>query len=202
VIPRPAGLPRAGERRPAPPDGPPAPAGLAAAPSVRTAALALLREALDGLPPSAGPWLRVESGDSPGRRLPLRGEQVLGRAPSAELRLPDPHLSRRHARVICTAGEVFLEDLGSRGGTLRNGRRLGSGRHALAPGDEIRAGATRLRLVPALPAGATGARSGAGPSCAGASRAGPSRAGTKGVAAGAAAVLLLAACALAAAALA
>jgi hypothetical protein len=180
VIAGPATLPPSGERRP--PDG--SPAG-------RAAARSLLREALAGAPPWAGPWLAVESGGAPGRRLRLGGEQVLGRAASAELRLPDPHLSRRHARITCASGEVFLEDLGSRGGTLRNGRRIGSGRHALAPGDEIRAGATRLRLMPSLAAGSVPAGPGAG----------ASRRGASG-AAGAAAVLFLAACALAAAALA
>jgi hypothetical protein len=118
--------------------------------STRAAAQALLRDALSGGRPSVGPWLVIAAGIATGRRLTLAGDQVLGRSPSASLRLEDPHLSRRHARVTCEGSDVAVEDLGSRSGTLRNGRRLPPGVHRLAPGDEIQAGATRLRLVASL----------------------------------------------------
>jgi hypothetical protein len=95
----------------------------------------------------------IESGTGAGRRLALSGDgQVLGRSLAAPLRLDDPHVSRRHARLTCRGGEVTVEDLGSRSGTLRNGRRLSRGAHRLAPGDEIAAGAVRLRLVAPLAA--------------------------------------------------
>jgi hypothetical protein len=120
---------------------------------LRAAAQALLRDALDGERPSLGPWLVVASGRSAGRRMPIAGEEVLGRSAAASLRLVDPHVSRRHARITSAGGEVALEDLGSRSGTRRNGRRLRRGVHRLAPGDEIDAGTTRLRLVGSLDAG-------------------------------------------------
>ena len=120
---------------------------------MRAVAQALLRDALDGEPPSLGPWLVVASGRSAGRRMPIAGEEVLGRSAEASLRLEDPHVSRRHARITSAGGEVALEDLGSCSGTRRNGRRLRRGVHRLAPGDEIEAGATRLRLVASLEVG-------------------------------------------------
>jgi hypothetical protein len=117
------------------------------------AALALLRDALAGERPSTGPWLVVANGREAGRRFPVTGDLVLGRSAAAGLRLADPHVSRRHARIACAGGRVELEDLGSRGGTFRNGSRLRRGVHRLAPGDEIEAGATRLRLVAPLDTG-------------------------------------------------
>ncbi|MBX9945371.1 MAG: FHA domain-containing protein, partial [Reyranella sp.] len=41
-----------------------------------------------------------------------------------ELSLPDPSVGRPHARLLCAAGRLGLEDLGSPGGTLVDGARL------------------------------------------------------------------------------
>lgn len=116
--------------------------------STRSIARELLRAALAGESPSLGPWLEVLDGPQAGRRVGLSAAQLLGRGPDAPFRVDDPHLSRRHARFSCSGGAMVVEDLGSKNGTLRNGRRLEKGPNALAPGDEIAAGATRLRLVP------------------------------------------------------
>lgn len=49
--------------------------------------------------------------------------QVLGRAPSAKIRVPASfrHVSRLHAEFSAEKGNVFLRDLGSRTGTQVNG---------------------------------------------------------------------------------
>jgi hypothetical protein len=86
-----------------------------------------------------------------GREIVLReGENVLGRAPEATAWIDDDAVSRRHARVLLSAGAATLEDLGSKNGTFLNGRRL-EAPAPLADRDEIRIGAARmvLRILPA-----------------------------------------------------
>jgi len=86
-----------------------------------------------------------------GREVPLAsGENVLGRVPEAVVWIADPAVSRRHARILLDARGATLEDLGSKNGTLLNGRRLAAPA-PLADGDEIGLGAARLtlRVVPA-----------------------------------------------------
>lgn len=58
-------------------------------------------------------------------------------------------LSRRHARIFCEGGEVYVADLGSRNGTTVNGVELRERTSRLMDGDEIRFGhalAYRVRL--------------------------------------------------------
>jgi len=115
-------------------------------PGTRELALQLLRAALRGEAPSLGPWLLVVAGPDRPARLALSGVHVLGRGETSDLRLSDPCLSRRHARLSASGAEVRVEDLGGRNGTRVNGRRLRPGAHALRPGDEVAAG-----LDPAAP---------------------------------------------------
>ncbi len=49
---------------------------------------------------------------------------VVGRSSDAEIAVPDRSMSRRHARLFRKGGEWLAEDLGSRNGTLLNGRRI------------------------------------------------------------------------------
>ena len=49
-------------------------------------------------------------------------------------------LSRRHARIFFERGEYFISDLGSKNGTLVNGKRIGTEALALASGDELNFG--------------------------------------------------------------
>jgi serine phosphatase RsbU (regulator of sigma subunit) len=49
---------------------------------------------------------------------------IIGRSSDAAVSVPDRSMSRRHARLYRTAGEWLVEDLGSRNGTLLNGRRI------------------------------------------------------------------------------
>ena len=71
-----------------------------------------------------------------GRRI------LVGRAPTADLRIDDPRVSRLHARIEMRDDGVYVEDLGSRNGTMVNGV-VTDGRR-LAAGDEIRIGAASI----------------------------------------------------------
>jgi pSer/pThr/pTyr-binding forkhead associated (FHA) protein len=66
-------------------------------------------------------------------------DQILGRDAAADITLPDPAISRRHARLYCGADGVWLEDLGSTNGTYINGDRL-TVPYRLRDGDEVRLG--------------------------------------------------------------
>jgi two-component system, NtrC family, response regulator AtoC len=76
-------------------------------------------------------------------RLPSSGEVVIGRSESAELRLDDGSVSRRHARLVLEGDGAILTDLGSHNGTYVNRIRI-TGRHALHPNDVIRIHRTTL----------------------------------------------------------
>lgn len=82
-------------------------------------------------------------GAAPGRekiRL-ARARTVFGRT-DADVDLDDPGVSRRHFQVEAMGREFFLRDLGSRHGTLLNGRKV---RYMeILPGDEVQAGGTVL----------------------------------------------------------
>jgi hypothetical protein len=107
----------------------------------RAAAGALLAGAVH-----AGPSLVVLTGPAAGARAPLRGTVVLGRGRRARLRLPDPQVSRRHARVRLRGGRAVVEDLGSKNGLRVNGVRVERRPVALAPGDVLALGGTAVAL--------------------------------------------------------
>ena len=64
------------------------------------------------------------------------GENLIGRGMDATIRIDNPEVSRHHARLTVAGDTVTLEDLGSKNGTHRNGRRL-TGPDQLVDGDEI-----------------------------------------------------------------
>jgi hypothetical protein len=91
----------------------------------------------DGLPPAAGPRyvLFVH-----GREHPLaEGTTVVGRDGDCGIVVHDALVSRHHFRVVVDARGAFVEDLGSRNGTWRNGEKVG-GAVEVRDGDEIRVG--------------------------------------------------------------
>src|SRR5689334_10048890 len=53
--------------------------------------------------------------------LPRSGDVVVGRCEDVDLRLSDPSVSRRHARIAMRAGAAHVTDLGSQNGTRVNG---------------------------------------------------------------------------------
>lgn len=72
-----------------------------------------------------------------GREIALvEGENIIGRGPDATVRIENSEVSRRHALLTVAGDTVKLEDLGSKNGTHRNGRRL-TEPVRLADGDEI-----------------------------------------------------------------
>jgi hypothetical protein len=82
---------------------------------------------------------------SDGTRIALRDGLRLGRAPDNDLVLRDRRVSRRHARIVATAGGWAIEDAGSSNGTFVDGRR--TERAQLVPGSTITLGDTQLRVL-------------------------------------------------------
>lgn len=74
------------------------------------------------------------------RRIELApGELVIGRDPSCTVHIDVPGVSRHHARIRVDSDAVTLEDLGSKNGTLRDGRPV-EGRLRLADQDRFQIG--------------------------------------------------------------
>jgi len=69
------------------------------------------------------PQLVVIAPDScRGHRIELTGEYMtVGREPTCDVRLDDPHVSRTHAAMQRRGNSVYVQDLGSSGGTFVNG---------------------------------------------------------------------------------
>jgi pSer/pThr/pTyr-binding forkhead associated (FHA) protein len=81
----------------------------------------------------------------PGQAIPLSVITGLGRAPSNTVVLSEPFASNEHARLYRRDGRWWLEDLGSRNGTLLNGERLHA-RAIVATGDLLGIGSVQLRI--------------------------------------------------------
>jgi hypothetical protein len=75
---------------------------------------------------------------SDSRTVPLPGDCVVGRSPSAALRIDAPHVSSEHARLRHRGGAWTVRDLGSRNGTWLDGARVPAGvPHALVQGSAL-----------------------------------------------------------------
>ena len=68
----------------------------------------------------------------------LAREIVIGREKPSTMVIPDPSLSRQHARFSMGSGGVVVEDLGSTNGTRYQGKRISQ--RALAPGEQVAMG--------------------------------------------------------------
>jgi DNA-binding winged helix-turn-helix (wHTH) protein len=68
-----------------------------------------------------------------------RGENLLGRDRHSVAWFDSPTVSRRHARIVVTADQAILEDLGSRNGTWIGGKRI-TGPVPLSDLDEVKLG--------------------------------------------------------------
>jgi hypothetical protein len=75
---------------------------------------------------------------------------IIGRGESADIRLDDGTVSRKHATILHTGDEFRIRDDGSANGTLLNGSRVLE--YALRNGDELLIGDVALRFVIELPA--------------------------------------------------
>jgi len=92
--------------------------------------------------------LRVVPADGdPFERVVAVESLRVGRSSRADLVVPDPLLSREHARLFLEEGLWFVEDLGSHNGTFLNGERV-VGRRAVRAGDVLALGGSSVTLRP------------------------------------------------------
>jgi DNA-binding winged helix-turn-helix (wHTH) protein len=75
----------------------------------------------------------------------VEGEHVLGRRPDASVWIESTSVSRRHARIVVSAGRAVLEDLGSKNGTYLRGTKLKEPSE-LTDGDVITIGSVVLNF--------------------------------------------------------
>ncbi|MFN6481087.1 FHA domain-containing protein [Nostoc sp. DedQUE07] len=70
---------------------------------------------------------------------PTRGEWLIGRSPDSDLILDSPDISRVHAKFFVKSGNYYFSDLGSRNGSIVNGKQAEKARpYSLSDGDIIR----------------------------------------------------------------
>ena len=95
-------------------------------------------------------WLSWERTD-----IPLaKGENIVGRDPGANARIDDSTISRRHARLVIGDKRSSIEDLGSKNGTLVNGKPAKEFVR-LSDGDVITVGSVTLIFRAILPGAST-----------------------------------------------
>jgi len=75
------------------------------------------------------------------------GKYVVGRDDRAEIIIPNPTVSTRHAEIAVNGDEVTVSDLGSSNGSFINGTRLeGSTAIRISPSDDIQFGSARVAI--------------------------------------------------------
>jgi pSer/pThr/pTyr-binding forkhead associated (FHA) protein len=89
--------------------------------------------------------LRGLAGGAFGRSYPLDRALTVGRSPECDIHIPDPGLSRVHARLVPGDDGVRIEDLDSTNGSFLNDHRVR--RETAGVGDEIAFDKVRFRLV-------------------------------------------------------
>jgi len=99
------------------------------------------------LPPGRGPRLAWRTDEGEIATHPIeRGWTRIGRSATADLRLDDPSVSRRHALVVAEPGKrLRVLDDRSLNGVLINGERVEWG--ALGDGDELAIGRYKLYVL-------------------------------------------------------
>jgi hypothetical protein len=96
--------------------------------------------------------LIVASGKSAGRTIAIkRNKLLIGRAEQCDVRPLSEEVSRRHCAITVGPAEVWVEDLGSRNGTLVNGVKI-TERTKVVDGDIVTVGSLELRVSCAAPA--------------------------------------------------
>lgn len=89
--------------------------------------------------------LRALDGILAGQSFPISPAGLsVGREQGRDLVLPDPTVSRRHARFVFEQGQLVLYDEGSTNGTFVNEQRIT--RQMLKPGDIVRIGQFRFQV--------------------------------------------------------
>jgi len=89
------------------------------------------------------PFLIILSGGDAGQMHKVTdGETVIGRSSTAQVKLTDDGISRKHARIVVDGKAVTIEDLGSANGMFVNGQKVTQA--ALKDGDQIQLGSTTI----------------------------------------------------------
>jgi methylglyoxal synthase len=84
---------------------------------------------------------------------PTKGEWLIGRSPDSDLLLDSPDISRVHAKFFAKGGNYYFCDLGSRNGSIFNGKQAEKERpYSLSDGDVIRIADYVLILEAVAPA--------------------------------------------------
>jgi two-component system, NtrC family, response regulator AtoC len=101
-----------------------------------------------GQPVANARWLLiVGDGHLAMHPLPEKGEMVLGRDQTCDIRLDHSKISRRHARLVVSGG-VYVEDLGSTNGIRVGDRRLELGKQTrISVGESLQLGPYTAMLV-------------------------------------------------------
>ena len=89
-----------------------------------------------------GSYLEITGGNLPPSNVPLSDNFTIGRSSQNSLQIPDPRVSRMHARIRYAQGAWFIQDQDSAAGTYVNGQPVQAGR--LNPGDQIVIGSTTM----------------------------------------------------------
>jgi DNA-binding NtrC family response regulator len=69
---------------------------------------------------------------------------IIGRGPPSDVAIPDPGLSRQHARFMWNDQGIWVDDLDSTNGTKKNGERIKSTR--IVPTDEVSIGPVMVKI--------------------------------------------------------
>ncbi len=77
----------------------------------------------------------------------IREDSTIGRSKKCEIYIPDPYLSKRHARIFLKDGAYYLMDLGSTNGTYLNGQPVGDMPVRVKDSDKVRFGTIHFLFV-------------------------------------------------------
>src|SRR4029453_3752404 len=100
--------------------------------------------------------LRFISGKYQGGEFPLRmnREIIIGRSSDLDMVLVEDMVSRKHAKISPTDGDVFIQALGATNGTFVNGEKITRSR--LQEGDRILVGTSIIKMVSVDPSAYSG----------------------------------------------
>lgn len=91
----------------------------------------------------------IDSGSTdlrPGTRLDVEPITTIGRSPTSTIPLDSTFVSTEHTRIIFRDGSLWVEDLGSRNGTLVGQSRI-SAPVAVTPGTILQVGDVRFKFA-------------------------------------------------------
>lgn len=102
-----------------------------------------------GAHPVVGHLIVIDSGSTrlvPGTRLDVEPITTIGRAPTNTIVLESTFVSTEHTRVIFRDRSLWVEDLGSRNGTLVDGKTI-TDPVAVVPGTLLQVGDVRFKFA-------------------------------------------------------